>query len=271
MILCFLSGCASTAERGIDTDVPSSVSGNYDERAVGEAIHREILAQFRPYTDPKVVGYVNNIITELAQSAKRKDLNYRGTILYNERIYATSAPGGYIYVTTGMLNFLDNEAELAAVLAHEIAEQQYKDPRFKISDDVITTVAQAGSKVGPMFGPIGSLASLGLALLEAYSQGTQKTPEELLLESDENAMEYLLKAGYDPQALLDVLRHFLRAEDKVIPFFYDYYQSRPITKERMTHLREEFQKLPLNEKELKTNALEYQEITRGVREIYKTM
>ena len=72
------------------------------------------------------------------------------------------------------------------------------------------------------------------------------------------------------QALMDVQEHFLRAGDKMTPYFYDYYQSRPITEERMKAIREGFQKLPLSERSLTTDAVEYQEVTKGVREIYKT-
>lgn len=270
LCLFLASGCATAGKRGLDTEAIARENAGTNEQAVGAEIHREILASFYPYTDPKVVNYVNELGQSLATQAKRQDLKYRFTILYSEKIYATSAPGGYIYVTTGMLNFLQNEAELAAILAHEIAEQQYPDKRFTKSDDAITAAAQVGSQVGPMFGPLGSLASLGLVLLQAYNESTFKTPEERLLGSDATAMKYLMNTGYDPQALMDVQEHFLRAGDKMTPFFYDYYQSRPITEERMKAIREEFQKLPLVEKSLTTDAVEYQEVTLGVREIYKT-
>jgi len=268
--LCFflLNGCASTAERGLDTPPPGANLS--DEQKVGEQIHREILASFYPYTDPKVVHYVEEVGHSVAVHAKRRDLQYRFTILYSEKIYATSAPGGYIYVTTGMLNFLQNEAELAAVLAHEIGEQQQADRRFTKSDDVIGAATQAGSTVGPMFGPLGSLASLGLVLLQAYNESTFKTPGERLLSSDGLAMRYLLEVGYDPQALMDVQEHFLKAGEKMTPYFFDYYQSRPITEARMLALRKEFQKLQLNGRSLITDPVEYQETTRGIREIYKT-
>jgi len=206
----------------------------------------------------------------LAAQAKRRDLEYRFTILYSEKIYATSAPGGYVYITTGMLNFLENEAELAAVLAHEIGEQQFPDRRFTKSDNVINAAVQAGSAVGSMPGPLGSLASLGMMLLQVYNERTFKTAGERLLESDASAMRYLMNAGYDPQALIDLEKHFLRAEPKVVPYFFDYYQSRPITEERMNALRKEFQKLPLSGKSLIMDPVEYREVTRGVREIYKT-
>ncbi len=264
--LLLMNGCASTAEYDGPEALPHT-AGLTEEQMIGEQIHREILASFHSYTDPRVVTYMKEVGEPLAASADRRDLNYQFTILYSEKIYATSAPGGYVYVTTGMLNFLESEAELAAILAHEIAELQYQDPRFSKKDQAISTVAKAGAQIGPMFGTFGSLAALGLVLLQAYNESTHKTPEERLLESDKTAMQYLLKAGYDPQALLDVQDHFLRAGEKVVPYFYDYYQSRPISEERMASLKKEFQKLPLMEKELKTDSVEYQETMKGVREM----
>ena len=270
LCLFLISGCASTAEYDRPPVAPKSTHLT-EEQKTGAAIHQEILASFYPYTDPKVVRYVDDLGHLLAAQAKRHDLEYRFTILYSEKIYATSAPGGYVYITTGMLNFLQNEAELAAVLAHEIGEQQTVDRRFsKKRDDAISTATQVGSAVGPMFGPLGSLASLGLVLLQAYNESSYKTPGERLLESDASAMKYLMNAGYDPQALMDVEEHFLKAGEQMAPYFFDYYQSRPITEERILALRKEFQKLPLGGKSLITDPVEYQEVTRGVREIYRT-
>ena len=270
---CFLllfNGCASVVDRDLSNLTPQG-KPQTEEQKTGEAIHRQILASFYPYTDPKVVRYVDDLGHSLAAQAKRQDLEYRFTILYSEKIYATSAPGGYVYVTTGMLNFRENKAELAAVLAHEIGEQQTVDRRFTKRDDAINAATQVGSAVGPMFGPLGSLASLGLVLLQAYNESSYKTPGERLLESDALAMKYLMNAGYDPQALMDVQEHFLKAGEKMTPYFFDYYQSRPITEERVLAIRKEFQKLSLSGKSLITDPVEYQQVTRGVREIYKTV
>lgn len=263
-----LGGCASVTDKDKTGLTPQGKSKT-QEQIVGEQIHQQILASFYPYTDPKVVQYVNEVGRHLAAYAKRKNFEYVFTILYNEKIYATSAPGGYVYVTTGMINFLQTEAELAAVLAHEIGELQYADPRFSNKDEMIGAATQAGALIAPMFGPFGSLAGLGLALVQAYNESSHRTPEERLLESDRVALHYLLKAGYDPQALLDVQKHFLQAEKAMTPYFYDYYQSRPITEKRMAGLTEIFGKLPLSEKNLTTDAVEYQTMTQGIREIYK--
>ena len=86
LLLCFfLTGCATTAEY----DRPLAASKNphlTEEQKTGEEIHREILASFFPYTDPKVVRYVDDLGHSLAVHAKRRDLEYRFTILYSEKI-----------------------------------------------------------------------------------------------------------------------------------------------------------------------------------------
>ncbi|HOW59260.1 MAG TPA: M48 family metalloprotease [Candidatus Omnitrophota bacterium] len=263
-----LIGCASAVDRDTSHLTPQG-KPKTEEQIVGEQIHRQILQSFHPYTDFKVVRYINNIGSKLAVNAKRKELQYQFTILYSEKIYATSAPGGYIYITTGMLSFLQNEAELAAVLAHEIAELQYPNVHFPSKNEqILNTTAQAGAAIGPMFGPFGSLAALGVVLLQAYNQSSHKTPAERLLESDVVAMTYLVQTDYDPQALIDLQEHFLKAGEKITPYFYDYYQSRPITEERMMSLKKEFQKLPLQDKTLRTGHAEYEMAVKGVREMY---
>ncbi len=78
-----------------------------------------------------------------------------------------------------------------------------------------------------------------------------------------------MDAGYDPQGMFSVMTRFLKADEKRVPYFYDYYQARPITQERMQIMREAFSGLPLEEKSLVTNYQVYQEMTKGVREIYR--
>ena len=269
-VLIFCNGCASVTDRDLSNLTVQGVPKT-EEQITGEQIHQQILASFYPYTDPKVVCYVENLGHAVAVHAKRKNIEYRFTILYSEKIYATSAPGGHVYVTTGMLNFLESEAELAAVLAHEIGELQTVDRRFSKKDKVISGAAQVGAAVAPMFGPLGSLAGLGLVLLQVYNEKSYKTPEERLLASDRLAMKYLLNAGYDPQALLDVQERFLKAGGKMTPYFYDYYQSRPITEQRMLHMKKDFERLPLEGKNLMTDPVEYQMAVKGIREMYKTL
>lgn len=264
IVLMICSGCASTPK-----PKPAISAAISEEIAIGQKIHSEILNSFRPYTDPKVVDYVTGIGRSLAEHAERKELPYRFTILYNEKIYATSSPGGNVYLTTGLLDFLRNEAELAAVMAHEIAELQYHDPRLSKNRKILEAVTKTGAAVGPAFGSIGTLAVLGLVLLNAAAESGQMTPEERLLQADGLALHYMVEAGYDPQGMIDVFWGFLKADRRIVPYFSDYYQSRPITEDRVFNVNREFQKLPLEGKSFSVRRETYEQMIKGVHQIYQ--
>lgn len=266
IVTLIISGCASSGKKASEPELDSSLA---DEVSVGEKIHAEILNSFYVYTDPGVVSYVKDINRELTSHAERQDLPYQVTVLYNDKIYATSAPGGYIYITTGMMNFLESEAQFAAVLAHEIGQLQYRDPRLSQFRKMLGTITQTGATIGPAFGQLGALAVLGLVMVNALVDTKEKTPQERVQKSDQLALEYLLSAGYDPQGMADVLLKFLTADVSVIPYFYEYYQARPVSQERLDSLRESFSQLPLDDKDLTTKPQLYQQMTKGIRQIYQ--
>ena len=263
-----LSGCATNKET--KSAHPQSLSAEgAEELAIGEQINATILSSFYPYTDPKVVEYINRVGYSLTEHAKLRHSKYRFTVLYSDKIYATSAPGGFVYLTTGMLYFVQNEAELAAVLAHEIAELQYLDPKLSNSRKVLDAVTRGGAMVGPAFGPIGLLTSVGLVAVNAVAQPHAMTLENRLILADKRGLRYMLDADQDPQGMIDLSYRFLRSKSEVVPYFYDYYQSRPISEERMLTLNQNFSKLPLQGKTFQTRREVYQDITQGIREIYK--
>lgn len=266
-----MTGCATTAQK--DTDVvglmdPSASEAIRNEVAIGEKIHREILLSFYPYTEPRAVKYVNEIGKKISVFAERR-LPYQFTILYNDKIYATSAPGGFVYLTTGLIYFLNNEAELAGILAHEIGQLQYRDPRLSKGHQILDSITRGGAMIGPAFGEFGALAILGLAMINAVVDANELSPEEKLMEADTKAMDYMVQSGYDPQGLIDVLRRVTQVSEELMPYLYDLKQSRPVTQERLEHASNMFLKLPLHGKELSTNYKDYQAITKGIREIYR--
>lgn len=280
LCLTLLTGCVTTGMSpvkagpvglgvGVDCQSCRQNASYSDESEVGQKIHQEIIRSFRPYTEPDVVNYVNHMAKDIAGKAERKDLPYEVTILYNEQIYATSAPGGKIYLTTGFLYFLDNEAELAGVLAHEIGQLQYKDPKLSKSKQVLSQIINTGSTVAPAFGEIGMLAVLGLAMIKATTDGRRLSSDQRLLKADALGMNYMTEAGYDPQGLIDILYKMLEAHQQLVPYFKEYYEARPITLERMTTLQQVFKELPIQDRTFTTNREQYLEMTKGVREIYK--
>lgn len=267
-----LSSCAYRSNHSGDLVNVSGIEASHSsgrEIEMGRQIHQAIVSSFRVYTEPRVVGYVTRIGNSIARKANRQDFPYRFTVLYDDRIYATEAPGGFVYVTTGFLNFLQNESELAAVLAHEIGELQYRDPRFSNMRRVSNWAATAGAVVGPLLGPVGMLSATGLVLLNAWGESRIATPEERVLLADREALYYLVKANHDPQGYMDLLSRFLNTRQDWAPYCYDYLSSRPVTLDRYQKVLDEFEKLPLEEKSFSVHRDRFLAITKGVREIYQ--
>ena len=236
---------------------------------MGRQIHQAIVSSFRVYTEPRVVEYMSGLGRSIAGAAPRRDLNYQFTILYDPRIYATEAPGGYVYVTTGFLNFLQNEAELSALLAQEIALLQFRDRRFSKTKQVLRRVAQGGAVVAPFFGPFGSLAATSLVLLNAFSESREPNPAEKIERADRMALRVLAETGQDPQGHLDLLSRLLNPDPAWAPYLHDYSMSHPVSLERLQRSLREFEALPLEGRSFNVNREHFLEMTHGVREIYQ--
>ena len=235
---------------------------------MGRQIHQAIVSSFRVYTEPRLVGYVTRIGHSIARKAGRQDLTYRFTVLYDNRVYATGAPGGFVYITTGFLNFLQNEAELAAVLGHEVGELQFRDPRFSVTQRAFKWVSQTSAVVGPFLGQIGVLAATGVVLLNAVNESRTPTPEKRVLLADRMAIRYLVETRQDPQGYLDYMSRLLNVAPEWSPYCYDYLSSRPVNVERYRAVLTEFEKLPIDGKNLSVHRERFLELTKGVREIY---
>lgn len=173
------------------------------EIAIGRDMHPKVLQAYGQYDAPQLQAYVQGIGERLAAVSHRPDLIYRFTVVDSPEVNAFALPGGYIYITRGLLAYLGSEAELAGVLGHEIG---HVTARHAVRQYTAATAAQLGLTLGGIFVPgMGNdvaqnvLGVLGQALLSGYGR-------EHELESDGLGAEYLARAGYDPQAILGVLR-----------------------------------------------------------------
>ena len=239
------------------------------EVEIGRQIHQQITSAFQMYTEPRLVGYVTRVGRSLTKAAERKDLPYLFTVLYDDRVYATEAPGGFVYVTTGYLNFIQNEAELAAALAHEIGQLQIRDSLKAGPRRALNLLAQGGAVAAPFFGQFGVLIAGALVLMNAMTESTLPSPDERLEKADQKALRYLLEAGHDPQGYLDLLNRLVNGDAYWSPYLFDYSLSRPITTRRYQAAVKEFHKLPLVDKTFSVHRERYLDMTKGVREIYQ--
>ncbi|MBT3905503.1 MAG: M48 family metalloprotease [Rhodospirillales bacterium] len=194
-----LSGCTQNPATG-KQDFTAFMTPE-DEVRVGKEEHPKILKQHGGvYDEFKLGRYVSEVSFRLTQVAELPNLTYTITILNDTGVNAFALPGGYIYVTRGLLSLVENEAEMAGVLAHEIGHVTARHTAQRYSKAIATNlglnvVGILGSLYGAPAGA-GNVLSLGAAL---YLQGHSREQE---LEADKLAVRYLVRAGYDPKAMV---------------------------------------------------------------------
>ncbi len=169
------------------------------EISIGHEEHEKIMKSMPVYEDPELQAYVERIGQKVAATGDRPDLTYVFTIIDSPDINAFALPGGYIYINRGLIGFLNSEAELAAVLAHEIG---HVTARHAVRQKAAATGAKLGafvSAVATRSNTVGEVASLyGAAAISGYGR-------EMELEADGFGAKYLFNAGYDPKAMIEVI------------------------------------------------------------------
>ena len=269
LMVCFGMGCARgpRVPEGPHVDEGLPAGAEAREAEMGRQIHQAILSSFRIYSEPRLVGYVTRTGRSLARRAERQNLKYRFTVLYDDRAYATEAPGGFVYITTGFLNYLQNESELAALLAFEIATLQFRDPKFSTTQRAFGVVGRAGAVAAPFLGQIGMLAASAFVLLQALTESRTGDEVSRMKKADQRALRYLVESRRDPQGYLDLMGRLLNLSPEWKPYFYDFLYTRPMTVERYQDILKGFEKLPLDGRSFTANRDRYLAMTQGVREI----
>ncbi len=185
--------------------------------------------------EPEVVAYVRKVGARLAAVADRR-LPYEFVVLNNDTPNAWALPGGKIAVNRGLLTELRSEAELAAVLAHEIVHaaaghgaQQLQRGMLMQGAVLAASAAASSSRYG---GLAGTAASLGSALLgRAYGRDAER-------EADYYGMRYMLRAGYDPYAAVRLQELFVKLSKQRSPgWLGGLFASHPPSRERLVDNR----------------------------------
>ncbi len=207
-----LSACAINPATGQANIVTMSEKR---ELEIGAEEHAKVMQSMALLTDDELNAYVNEVGQRLALVSDRPDLDFKFTIIDSPEINAFALPGGYVYINRGLLAYLNSEAELAAVLGHEIGhitarhavQQQSRGSLARVASGVggvVAAVATGSGYIGSQIMDVGSLwAQAGLS-------GFGREHE---LEADTLGAEYLLRAGYNPQAVITVVTVLKNQED----------------------------------------------------------
>jgi len=199
LILFNISGCAVNPATGKQDLVLMS---EQSEIALGRKTNKEVLRQYIVYDNPELQAYVDEVGQKLAMNSHRNNLIYRFTVLDSKDVNAFALPGGYIFITRGLMAYLNSEAELAAVLAHEIGHVTARHSVRQYSAAQLTGV---GTALASIFIPGMNQASnqlmqvMGTAFLRGYGR-------EHELEADKLGAEYVARTNYAAESMLDVIR-----------------------------------------------------------------
>jgi len=169
------------------------------EIQMGRDADPEITASLGLVDDPALQAYVSDLGMRLAAVSERPNLPWSFKVVDDPIVNAFALPGGFIYVTRGILANFDSEAELAGVLGHEIGHVTARHSATQMSRQQLQ---QIGLGVGMIFSETvreyGSLAAAGLQLMNLrYSRGDES-------ESDVLGLRYINRLGYDPDAMVGV-------------------------------------------------------------------
>ena len=198
------------------TDSPNLVLiGKNRELEIGLEEHEKVLASLPILQDEELLAYVTKVGNRVAAASHRPDLEYTFTIIDSPAINAMALPGGYVYVNRGLLNFMNSEAQLAAVIAHEIG---HITARHAVQQQARGALARAAATVGGFVTAVatgsGYAGSQISQVASIWAQtGLSGFGREMELEADRLGAEYLLQAGYDPTAVIDVVTVLKNQED----------------------------------------------------------
>ena len=194
-------------------DVFSAEDDVKAEIVFGRVLAARVLGKHPFYENDPVNVYVNKLGKGLAQFANRPEIEFRFAVLDTDMVNAFAAPGGYIFITKGALAKMEDEAELAAVLAHEIAHvtERHIVRELNIKGTDASPVSGFAQVLG---GGTGAVRLLFTQMVDQaaeilFDKGLKKQDE---LDSDRVATLMLSAAGYDPTALKRYLVKISKAE-----------------------------------------------------------
>lgn len=255
-LLALLAGCATTGPHGEQSLILIDTA---TEVQMGLETDKGIRQEYPVYPDPELAAYVSGVGARVAENSERTDVKYTFTVLDTDVVNAFAAPGGYVYVTTGLLRAADDEAELAGVLAHEVGHV--------IGRHAVRQIQQA------MGVQVAAQLLLGDHDNQAWQQlsglGAQlfmmKHSREHEFQADQFGVKYAIAAGYDPNGIVDFFETLTSLYGSGPSGVEGWFATHPATEERIARAQQEIALYDLSGRSLERDRERYQQATAGLR------
>lgn len=179
--------------------------------------------------DENLQRYINDVGQKIARVCHSPDISYHFTAVDDKMANALALPGGYIFITRGLLKELKTEGQLAAVLAHETGHVVARDTMAALSRQLSMTALVAAAHAGGAPGTAARAADFISAMLSLqYSRDDER-------EADLTGLLYMTQAGYDPNGIVETME-ILNELQTVRPI--EFFSTHPNPESRVTYLKE---------------------------------
>lgn len=220
------------------------------EASIGAQEHQKVEAQFGKFMSGPVADYVSQIGQLVSRETERPDVQYRFYVIDSPMVNAFAIPGGYVYITRGLLALANNEAEMAGVLAHEVGHITGRHSAARASQGTLVGLGAAILSAAVGTPGVSQAAQVGSDLyIKSYSRGQEH-------EADSLGVRYLSRAGYDTRAMASFLtslqmdtnlQQAISGKGNNVP---PYFSTHPMTQDRIVQATNEAGKYPAGQGKL---------------------
>ncbi|MBL8387328.1 MAG: M48 family metalloprotease [Hydrogenophaga sp.] len=246
-----LSGCGTTVVNPVTGQAERTVMDERAELAEGKKAHAEVLKEYGVVKDERLQAYVNGIGQTLAKQSHRANIPWTFTVLDSPEVNAFALPGGYVYITRGILAYMDSEADMAGVIGHEIGHVTARHgaqraTRQQTAGLGVLAATVLGAVLESKAGLSGGTEMFGQMAQGVAAGYVAKYSREQELQADSLGAEYLARSHYDPRNMIDVIRVLklqeafaadeARAEGRPVPEGANWLSSHPSNDQRLQQI-----------------------------------
>lgn len=227
------------------------------EIALGKQLAQEVERQAKIIDDPVIAEYVSRVGQNLVRNSDAK-VPFTIKVLDSEEVNAFALPGGFFFVNSGLILKAESEAELAGVMAHEIAHVAARHGTRQATRGEIAQIGMIIASIAIPYGWTGYAIRQGAGL--AIPLGFLQFSQAMEREADYLGLQYMYKAGYDPTAFVDFFEKIQTLEKRKPGTLSKVFSTHPMTDNRIKAAQDEIQKILAPKPEYVVSTSEFNDV-----------
>src|SRR5579862_9504647 len=227
------------------------------EIAIGKGLAQDVERQAKIVDEPVIAVYLNRVGQNLVRNSDAK-VPFTIKVIDSEDVNAFALPGGFFFVNSGLIMKAESEAELAGVMAHEIAHVAARHGTRQATRGTIAQIGMIAASIAIPYGWTGYAIRQGAGL--AIPLGFLTFSRAMEREADHLGLQYMYKAGYDPTAFVDFFEKIQTLENKKPGTIAKVFATHPMTDDRIKAAQEDIQKDLPPQRDYVVNTSEFNDV-----------